>query len=71
MRAKLFLCFNNNIIYGVDLTSVKYINRPIPRGLGCFPLYGGDSVVVDSLLIISHCMSGFCVLFLFITGCHF
>ena len=51
MRAKPFLCFNNNRIQGEDLVPVKYIYAL--SVFGCRLFQGGGSVVIDSLFIVA------------------
>ena len=50
-RAEHFFYFNNSRIYGEDLVPVKCILAP--GGLGCCPFYGGVSVVVEFLFIVT------------------
>ena len=50
MRAKQFLCFNNNGIWGERLARVWCIWAP--GGLGCCPFWGGGSVVNDLLFYV-------------------
>ena len=53
---------------GEDLVPVKCIQ--VPGDLGCYPLYGGGSVVVDLLFIVTpivgvcNCSMFCCTLFL-------
>ena len=55
MRAEDFLYFNSGRIWGEDLVPVKCIcpPPPPPGGLGCCPFWGGGSVVVDFLFIVT------------------
>ena len=52
MRAKQYLCFNNNIISGEDLKTVKCIYPPSPGGKGCCLFEGSGSVVLNSLFCV-------------------
>ena len=54
MRAEHFLYFNGGGIWGEDMVPVKCIWAP--GGLGCCPFWGGGSVVVGFLFIVTHIM---------------
>ena len=72
MRAKQFVCINNNILQGEDLAPVKCIKSP--GSLGFCPFYGGGSVVVDLLFYVLPIVCGGSVLvfvLLCITLCPF
>ena len=53
MRAGRFLCLNGGGIWGEGLVPVGCICPPPPGGLGCCPFWGGGSVVVDFLFIVT------------------
>ena len=51
MQADHFLYFDNGRIYGEDLVPVGCIWAS--GGLGCCPFWGGSSVVIDFLFIVT------------------
>ena len=55
-------------------TSKMHLSPPPPSGFGCCPFYGGSSVVVDSLLIVTPIVgvcncSIFCCALLYVHSC--
>ena len=51
VRAGRFLYFNNGGVWGEGLVPVECVWAP--GGLGCCPFWGGGSVVVDFLFIVT------------------
>ena len=45
-------------------TNKMHLSPPPPGGFGCYPVLGGGSVVVDSMLIVTPIV-GFCNCFMF------
>ena len=69
MRAEHFLYFNNSRVWGEDLVPVKCVWAP--GGLGCCLFWGGGSVVVGCLFVVTpiagvSVCSMFCCMLLYV-----